>query len=408
MKNSGWDNTYNGMNVPNGHGSIFRGMDEDARLTKLCQENNRKAAERELLQKESSRQALLRAQELVQKKEADQKAEEDLQEQMETSSQKSASPASDELAQSKVDSDEVKLDDLTSDVQSIVEVQPFMNDIKTVQSESMSTSKQADSMVKDPVEPLENIQDAVSDSIATSGLVKIEQPQMTMEEMMARMQEMEAQLADSVSKKEVKDIVTENEIAMKEQSETIAKMVEESAAKDDIIRDQGKENVDFKTDKKLLVKDLDNANNQIDMQKDMLDMKNGQIDKLDIDKSELKVEVKELKNKLDKWNHNVENKSDIKGLSDFDVMSDLSDLGKSKSDKSSIGKFSNSIILKKENSELKATITALRETLEEKEVDEDYTNLPQYQKDNLVSLIGINSDTGQGLNNLTIDDIDLT
>jgi len=350
---------------------------------------------------------------------------------METSSQKSASPASDELAQSKVDSDEVKLDDLKSDVQSIngsesnIQPQPFnMNDIKTVQSESMSTSKQTDSSVQVASELIKNIPDSVSNSIETSSLEKIQQPQpqMTMEEMMARMQEMEGLLVDKDAenrqlKENAENLVSKDEVQeiIGEHSKIEEKLLADNNAKDDIIRDQDIDNlakdkiiVDKDNQNELLSLKFDNANNQIDMQKQMLDIKNGQIDKLDIDKSELKVEVKELKNKLDKWNHNVENKSDIKGLSDFDVMSDLSDLGKAKSDKSSVGKSSNSSILKKENSELKATITGLKEMLSEQTDNDFYSNLPQYQKDNLVPLTGQNSDTEQDLNNLNIDDIDLT
>lgn len=34
-----WDNSYQGMWVPNGHGSIFRGMDMDALLAKRCTDN---------------------------------------------------------------------------------------------------------------------------------------------------------------------------------------------------------------------------------------------------------------------------------------------------------------------------------------------------------------------------------
>ena len=34
-----WDNNYNGLTVPNGHGSIFRGMDEDARLVQRCKDS---------------------------------------------------------------------------------------------------------------------------------------------------------------------------------------------------------------------------------------------------------------------------------------------------------------------------------------------------------------------------------
>jgi len=43
----GHDNIYKGLIVPNGHASIFYGMDEDKRLADLCKANNEKAAQRE-------------------------------------------------------------------------------------------------------------------------------------------------------------------------------------------------------------------------------------------------------------------------------------------------------------------------------------------------------------------------
>jgi len=43
----GYDNNYKGLTVPNGHASIFYGMDEDKRLADLCKANNEKAAQRE-------------------------------------------------------------------------------------------------------------------------------------------------------------------------------------------------------------------------------------------------------------------------------------------------------------------------------------------------------------------------
>jgi len=34
-----WDSNYNGLSVPNGHGSLFRAMDEDARIIAKCEAN---------------------------------------------------------------------------------------------------------------------------------------------------------------------------------------------------------------------------------------------------------------------------------------------------------------------------------------------------------------------------------
>ena len=34
-----WDKDYKGMWVPNGHGSLFRAMDEDARIIAQCEAN---------------------------------------------------------------------------------------------------------------------------------------------------------------------------------------------------------------------------------------------------------------------------------------------------------------------------------------------------------------------------------
>ncbi|PFX11346.1 hypothetical protein AWC38_SpisGene24976 [Stylophora pistillata] len=240
--------------------------------------------------------------------------------------------------------------------------------------------------------------------------------QMSMAEMMARIQELEeanrAKDATIVKKDEQMQEMVTREEAEKMIAQKDADTISELKANRETINQLQKENAE--QDRIIDSKDqkLDTAYMQVEMQKQMLDMKDQQIDglvrdkdHLEIDKSELKVEVKELKEKLSKGNNDIDNKSYIKGLSEFDAMSDLSDLGKSKSDKGSVGKSSNSSVLRKKLETVEDENKPLKDMLAE-----NFTNNELNSK--LVPMIGensnSNSDNEEKLDSIDFNDIDLT